>query len=178
MDSVKEFLKKNWFDTLFLIIIAIVAYNFTSNMAILHINGQSMFPTYSDGDIVLMRKQEEKNYEDIVIFSSPESWTSDLKSKDFIKRLVAKEGDTVKYEDNYVTVNGERPIFIDRNFCELDKAEVTLGENQYFVMGDNSSNSNDSLTQLCLNNEEFYIQESSILTSGYELFSIRNFRRN
>lgn len=178
MDSIKEFFKKNWFDTLFLIVIAVLAYYLTSNMAILHINGQSMFPTYSDGDVVLMRKQEKKNYEDIVVFASPESWTSDLESKDFIKRLVAKEGDTVRYEDNYVTVNGENPIFIDRDFCELLEAEVTLGENQYFVMGDNISNSNDSLTQLCLNNEEFYIHESSILSSGYELFSIRNFRRN
>lgn len=175
MQKIEEFFKNNWADALLLTFFIIIAYILTNSLVLLHINGQSMFPSYADGDVVLMRKEKELVHDNILVFNSPESWSQTSESKRFIKRLIATEGDTITYTDNYLTVNGENPIFMDRMFCEEIDREKTLTENQFFVIGDNTYNSNDSLTQMCLNNEEFYIEEESILTSGYELFTMTKF---
>ena len=172
MNKVEKFLRENALDILFLIVVAIVTFNITKSFAILHISGESMFPTYTDGDIVIVKKNKEPTTQDIIIFESPQSWSEDFGGKQFIKRIVAGEGDTVHFKDSYLRVNNEEPLFIDRPFCMIDDVKVTIEENKYFVLGDNISNSNDSLTQMCLNNLEYTVDESAITYFGEEVFSI------
>jgi len=97
---------------------------------------------------VLMFKKPERG--DIIVFKYPEN-----PSKDFIKRVVAIEGDVIESKNKMVHVNGNkvnepyaqhtdssmRPMGIEPrdNF-----GPVIVPKNKYFVMGDNRDQSYDS----------------------------------
>jgi signal peptidase I len=84
---------------------------------------------------------------DIIVFKYPED-----PSKDFIKRVVAVGGDTVRIENKNVFVNGviqENPLAIHvdpRNYFQPrdNFGPVTVRAGKLFVMGDNRDESNDS----------------------------------
>jgi signal peptidase I len=86
---------------------------------------------------------------DIVVFKFPVD-----PSKDFIKRVIAVEGDTVEITDKHVYVNGQLQqndyaIHLDPHIQRLDKnrdnfGPVTVPKNSIFVMGDNRDFSFDS----------------------------------
>jgi signal peptidase I len=100
------------------------------------------------GKRVFMFKKPEKG--DIIVFKYPEN-----PSKDFIKRVVAIEGDVIESKNKMVHVNGNkvnepyaqhtdssmRPMGIEPrdNF-----GPVIVPKNKYFVMGDNRDQSYDS----------------------------------
>lgn len=87
--------------------------------------------------------------DDIVVFKFPED-----PSKDFIKRVVAVEGDTVEIRNKKVYVNGELQqkdfaIYLDPyvQFSEQNRdnlGPLKVPENSIFVMGDNRDYSYDS----------------------------------
>ena len=87
-------------------------------------------------------KSDPQRY-DIVIFYYPD----DEKQK-FIKRVIGLPGETVQIKDGKVYINGKeqkKDIFVS----EIEKPgvaqdEITLGENEYFVLGDQASSSDDS----------------------------------
>ena len=63
----------------------------------------------------------------------------------FVKRLVALPGDTVEIRDGALYINGEKtddPAYMAST--PRDYALRTLGENEYFVIGDNRFTSRDS----------------------------------
>jgi signal peptidase I len=66
---------------------------------------------------------------------------------DYIKRVIALPGDTVEIKSGVVYVNDEpleEDYIISRPRYTMEKTEVAPG--QYFVLGDNRANSNDSHT--------------------------------
>ena len=90
---------------------------------------------------------------DIVVFKYP-----DEPERDFIKRVIGLPGDTVELRAKKVYVNGQpldepyvhflTPATDGAEFTSADVRErygpVTVPANQYFVMGDNRDNSQDS----------------------------------
>jgi signal peptidase I len=84
---------------------------------------------------------------DVVVFIFPQ----DTK-KDFIKRLVGVEGDTVEITNGTIYVN-DKPVtepgfnanyYYNRgDFGEAGK-KITVPKNSFFVLGDNSASSQDS----------------------------------
>jgi signal peptidase I len=65
---------------------------------------------------------------------------------DFIKRVIAVEGDTVRIAGNQVLVNGE-PIdepYLPPGTVTPDERAVRVGPGELFVMGDNREHSQDS----------------------------------
>lgn len=87
---------------------------------------------------------------DVVVFRYPVD-----RSKDFIKRVVGKEGDVVEIRDKVVFVNGKEarnphaqylePTVIPAQFSKRDNmSPVTVPKDSYFVMGDNRDRSLDS----------------------------------
>ena len=77
---------------------------------------------------------------EIIVFQYPRDTT-----KDFVKRVLGLPGETVEVRSGTVYVNGEaiREPYLRR----LDGSSVpplTLGEKEYYVIGDNRRNSNDS----------------------------------
>lgn len=112
----------------------------------------SMRPTLVEGDRILVNKFIYKFREpergDIIVFRYPGE-----DKKDFIKRLIAVEGEEVEIKDGDIYVDGERveDPFTIRKVWYYNKEpygakskKVTVPEDSYFVLGDNSASSRDS----------------------------------
>jgi signal peptidase I len=75
--------------------------------------------------------------------------TPERSDENFIKRIVAGPGDTLRIENGHPVVNGEkaREDFIKPcaggNGCNLPE-EITIPPDHYFMMGDNRGTSDDS----------------------------------
>ncbi len=124
----------------------------------IRVDGGSMNNTLADGEIVFVSKLDyefgEMQRGDVVICRYPGRTGTSIHigaalSLDsytlFVKRLVALPGDTVEISAGKLYVNGlivEDPAFMAST--PRDFARVTLGDNQYFVMGDNRYTSHDS----------------------------------
>lgn len=125
------------------------------------VDGPSMLPNYTTGDLVFTSKLHQwfdgtdfgksiglsYNRGDVVVFKHPEQ------PKDFIKRIIAVPGDRIRIENGSYYVNGQRQDEIfsilnkqkrDGNFLKEDGPEVTLKQDEYFVSGDNRDVSFDS----------------------------------
>jgi len=87
---------------------------------------------------------------DVIVFQFPQD-----PSKDFIKRCIATEGQTVEIRSKQVMVDGKPlsepyaihtdPNVRPANYDFRDNfGPMTLGDKQLFMMGDNRDNSNDS----------------------------------
>lgn len=110
--------------------------------------GQSMDVTLSGGDRVLLNKL---SYEfgtpkrgDIIAFKPGGSESS----HSYIKRVIGLPGETIQIIDGMIYINGE--IYLEQkdypviNDAGLAAEPITLGSNEYFVLGDNRNNSEDS----------------------------------
>src|SRR3989344_5828442 len=111
------------------------------------VNGESMVPTFEHGDYLIVdelsyRFTEPKRGE-VIVFRFPQN-----PSKFFIKRIVGLPNETLEIKNNSVTVTHDGKTLIlneeyIKNYITQDKA-VILGDNEYFVMGDNRDQSSDS----------------------------------
>jgi len=112
------------------------------------VNGASMDPTFMDGDYLIVDQLSyylgDPTRGEVVIFKYPKD-----PSKYFIKRVIGLPGETVKVAGEQVlitTVGGEtlalrEPYLV---FNRPSNDQLTLGADQYFVMGDNRPQSSDS----------------------------------
>ena len=100
-----------------------------------------MFPTISDGDIVLSsRIFNTIERFDIVNIRLPDGQL-------IIKRIIGIPGETVRISGGCVYINDEK--LDDIVSCEtlyrgIAIEPIVLGEDEYFVLGDNRENSKDS----------------------------------
>lgn len=116
------------------------------------VKGASMEPAFHDGDYVLIDELSYRFREldrgEVIIFRAPK----DL-SQFYIKRVIGLPGEEVQIKNNKVTIfNKENPkgfILDESNY--LDTAIPTqgdlkekLGDQEYFVLGDNRLHSSDS----------------------------------
>ena len=112
------------------------------------VSGSSMETTLSDGDNLLVDKityrfSEPKRF-DIIVF--PFQYDTDTY---YIKRIIGMPGETVQidYDGNiYITGSLLEESYGREVIQNPGRAAepITLGEDEYFVMGDNRNNSSDS----------------------------------
>ena len=77
---------------------------------------------------------------EVIVFRYPQD-----PSKDFVKRVIGLPGETVQVRSGKVYINGENlsePYL--RRLDESNARRLELGEKEYYVIGDNRRNSNDS----------------------------------
>ncbi len=113
-----------------------------------YIPSGSMKPTLVPGNRVLVAKFYYRLYQpqrgDIIVFRYPSN-----EKKNLIKRIIALPGETVRIENGLVYINGV-PIQGDQfnreyvNVGGYGRGEQIIPGNSYFVLGDNSHNSDDS----------------------------------
>lgn len=113
------------------------------------VDGLSMDPTFKSGDYLIVDKisREAKKPErnSVIVFRYP-----DNPEKNFIKRVIGLPGETIIVRDNTVKIiNKENPdgFLLDQSYVTHKSsytAERRLGDTEYFVMGDNRTDSFDS----------------------------------
>ena len=112
--------------------------------------GESMYPTYTENQVAVGCKAFMPLHRgDVVVAANPDF-------KLLIKRLVGMPGDTVVITpDGSVLVNGEKyeygagsamvsPVFKNMQDTEDGGKTITLGTDEYFLLGDNFEHSADS----------------------------------
>lgn len=111
------------------------------------VSGESMQTTLHDGDNLIVDKisyrfRDPKRYEIIVFPYAYEEKTY------YIKRIIGLPGEHVQVIDGYVYIDGEK---LDEHYGKevmndpgIAQKEIVLGEDEYFVLGDNRNHSSDS----------------------------------
>lgn len=117
------------------------------------VQGTSMDPTFHSTDYLIIDRVtyrfEEPQRGDVIVFRFPQD-----PSRSFIKRVIGLPGETVTIKDQKVTIINainpdgftiDEPYVSTENLRESD-TRVTLGKDEFFVMGDNRKASADSRT--------------------------------
>jgi signal peptidase I len=115
-----------------------------------YIPSGSMEPTLKPGDRVLVNKLSYQLHGihrgDIVVFKRPPSEAEDPAIKDLIKRVIGLPGDTIEAREGLVYLNGKllSEPYLPHGTLTTSLPMRVVPSGQYFVMGDNRSNSKDS----------------------------------
>lgn len=115
------------------------------------VSGASMDPTFASGQFLVVDRLSyhfhEPQRDDVIVFKYPNN-----PSVYYIKRIIGLPGEVLKITGGKVTIiNASNPdgFVLDENYVAVNHASrdtetVSLGPNQYFVMGDNRAQSSDS----------------------------------
>ena len=111
------------------------------------VSGDSMEATLHDGDNLIVDKlsyrfRDPERYE-IIVF--PYRYAEDTY---YIKRIIGLPGETIQIIDGYVYIDGEK---LNEHYglevmvkAGIAKDPIELGDDEYFVLGDNRNESSDS----------------------------------
>jgi len=149
-DRVKQEIRE-WVESLIIaLVLALIIRTFV--VQAFKIPTGSMKPTLVEGDRLLVNKFiykfKEPQRGDIIVFKFPGN-----EKKDFIKRLIAKEGEVVEIKDGDIYIDGERieEPFNIRKTRYYNKSPygasgrgITIPKDSFYVLGDNSTSSRDS----------------------------------
>lgn len=114
------------------------------------VSGSSMEPNFHNGDYLIVNEIAPRLHPlqrgEVIVFNYPLD-----PSKKFIKRIIGLPGETLTVKNHHIEVkmtSGKTKILQENAYLSilptLKDFSVTLGPNQYFVMGDNRRFSYDS----------------------------------
>ncbi|MCD5381240.1 MAG: signal peptidase I [Candidatus Pacebacteria bacterium] len=114
------------------------------------VSGASMDNTFASGQYLIVDQVsyyfDDPSRGDVIVFRYPRD-----PSKFFIKRIIGVPGDTIEIENSTVTITNESNLVgltLDepyiKSMAPAPTFSETLGEREYFVMGDNRDQSSDS----------------------------------
>jgi signal peptidase I len=145
--------EESWWELIrFAIIVLIVAIGLRVFVAQPFIvSGASMIPTFTDRNYLIVDELTYRFKEpargDVIVFHPP----GQERGVYYIKRIIGLPKETIKISNGKVTiVNSEHPDGLTLNEPYLENlsyettTDRTLGDNEYFVMGDNRPASSDS----------------------------------
>jgi len=114
------------------------------------VKGQSMEPNFENGDYLIVDeisyRFREPQRGEVVVFKYPRNL-----SQRYIKRIVGLPGEKIEIKDGEILIfNANGSQFLDESnylptyLATPGDAQVSLAENEYFVLGDNRPSSSDS----------------------------------
>lgn len=134
-----------WVRLVFLILAIYVLVNLVSVRFI--VQGPSMEKTFHGDDYLIVSRVSyligPPKRGDVIVFHYPPD-----PDQDYIKRVIGQPGDQIQIKDTHLYVNGE---LIAEPYIHEDCSPMScrdnsweLGDDEYFVMGDNRNHSSDS----------------------------------
>lgn len=117
------------------------------------VSGNSMYSNYKDKEYIITNlislRFSNPTHGDVIVFKSPSD-----QNKDFIKRIIAIQGDEIFIENGKVYLNGNllKEEYLDPGMQTFGGAflqegvKKTVPNGYFFVMGDNRNDSSDSRT--------------------------------
>lgn len=146
-EAEQSFFQKRWVRELwdlgktaaiaFLIMLLLNMFVFNLSM----VKGESMQPTLEERERLFVDKIvyyfASPRSGEVVVLKDPS--TGPDKKHYLVKRVVAVPGDTIEVQNHVLYVNGEaqNEPYTDVQIEDRDFAEIQLGDDEYFVMGDN-----------------------------------------
>ena len=155
-----------------LVLAAVVFMLLQTTVRNFRVDGSSMDPTLEDGQYLLVNRLVYLRVEmdrlakivpfwqaregtsrhaihapergEIIVFEFPDGNPNNPR-KDFVKRVIGLPGETIRMHDGVVFVNEkelDEPYLTEKDHSNA--SEFTLGEGEYYVLGDNRAHSNDS----------------------------------
>lgn len=130
----------------YLIIIIVVILIRTFIATPVRVDGDSMVNTLHDGEILILNKLSKiKRYDIVVLYEEQDD--------NIIKRVYGLPGETIRIENNKIYINGkvieDKFAFGKTSFV----SDITLKDDEYFVLGDNREISKDSRILGPINNK-------------------------
>lgn len=125
-----------------LIFVVLLAVIFLFIFGICRCSDNMMSPAFKDGDLVVYyRLQKEYQPSDTVVLEKD--------GETQVRRIIAKAGDEVDMTEDGLKINGylqqENEIYTETlPYTEGISFPITIGEDEYFVLGDNRTNAKDS----------------------------------
>lgn len=119
----------------YIVILVVVVLIRTFIVTPIIVDGDSMSPTLTDDEMMLLNKLGSIERNDIVVINNEEGY--------IIKRVIALPGESIECRDGVIYINDEK---YDDNFASKtdDFVKQFLNDDEYFVMGDNRLVSMDS----------------------------------
>ena len=112
------------------------------------VNGESMVPSFENGDYLIIDEISYRTGDpdrgDVIVFRFPTD-----KKRFLIKRVIGLPGETISISGHTVSItnSAKETLELEENYINGDFSSYgawDLGDDQYFVLGDNRSASSDS----------------------------------
>ena len=152
----------------YIIIIVVVLFIKAFIVTPIKVNGESMYPTLEEGDIMILNKTayyfNKPERFDIVVVNMPDEY--------LIKRVIGLPGEHIEYKNNTLYVDGKKvkenfKHGVTANFNIEELGSDTIPLNTYLVLGDNRENSLDS-RELGFIREEQLLGRTSLIILPFD----------
>lgn len=149
-DMAKEFLSFAWevFKIAILALVIVLPIRYFLFQPFI-VKGESMDPNFQSGDYLIVDeityRFSEPQRGDVIVFKYPKDTT-----QKFIKRVIGLPGEKLLVKDGQITITqGDKNFvliekYLPENLKTYGDVEVTLGPDEFFVLGDNREYSYDS----------------------------------
>jgi len=145
-----------------------------------YVKGASMEPNFHDYEYLIIDeisfRFREPQRGEIIVFHSPYKW-SDYYIKRIIglpkERIVIKDGDVYIYNEKFKEgIKLDESNYLPAGVKTAGSIDLSLGENEYFVMGDNRNSSLDSRSFGAINRSQII---GRTWIRGWPIFRIKKF---